>query len=57
MRCDIDVHDGELSYRGDMPGEHPADLAMTASPTEFELVRLAPAAARSTTGLVAAAWR
>lgn len=45
MRCDIDVRDGELGYRGDIPGEHSADLAMTASPTEFELARLAPAAA------------
>jgi hypothetical protein len=44
MRCDIDVRDGELSYRGDMPDERSADVAVTASPTEFELARLAPAA-------------
>jgi hypothetical protein len=45
MRCDIDVRDGELSYRGRMPDEQPAHVALTASPTEFELARLAPAAA------------
>ena len=45
MRCDIDVRDGELSYRGDMPREPAAEMAVTASPTEFELARLAPAAA------------
>jgi len=45
MRCDIDVRDGELRYRGDPPGEGSADVAVTASPAEFELARLAPAAA------------
>ncbi len=45
MRCDIDVRDGELSYRGDVPRERAANVAVTASPAEFELARLAPAAA------------
>ncbi|MEA2221900.1 MAG: hypothetical protein QOH83_276 [Solirubrobacteraceae bacterium] len=45
MRCDIDVRDGRLSYRGPLPGEDPAEVALTATRSEFELARLAPAAA------------
>jgi hypothetical protein len=44
MRCDIDIRDGELSYRGSIPGRDPAELAVTASPTAFELTRLTPGA-------------
>jgi hypothetical protein len=44
MRCDIDIRDGELSYRGPVPGPDPAELAVTASPTAFELTRLTPGA-------------
>jgi hypothetical protein len=42
MRCDIEVCDGELRYVGSTPEHRPAEVAVTASPTEFELVRLAP---------------
>jgi hypothetical protein len=45
MRCDIEVRDGELGYRGRLPGERSPGVAITASRTEFELARLAPAAA------------
>jgi hypothetical protein len=45
MRCDIDVRDGRLSYAGLVPEDRPAEVAVTASPTEFELARLVPAAA------------
>jgi len=44
MRCDIDICDGELRYRGAVPDQHPVELALTASPTAFELTRLTPAA-------------
>jgi hypothetical protein len=42
MRCDIEVRDGELRYRGCKPDDRSAELAVTASPTEFELTRLVP---------------
>ena len=42
MRCDIEVCDGGLRYRGPTPEDRPAEVAVTASPTEFELTRLAP---------------
>jgi len=44
MRFDIDILDGELSYRGTVPGQEPAELATKASPTVFELTRLTPGA-------------
>jgi hypothetical protein len=42
MRCDIEICDGELRYRGTTPEDRPAEVAVTASPREFELTRLAP---------------
>jgi hypothetical protein len=45
MRCDIDLRDGALSYRGSVPDGDPAAVAVTARPTEFELARLSPGGA------------
>lgn len=42
MRCDIEVRDGELRYRGSKPDARHAGVAVTASPTQFELTRLVP---------------
>ena len=47
MRCDIEVSGDGLRYRGSTPEDRPAEVAVTASPTEFELTRLAPPTPRS----------
>ncbi|HEV7882832.1 MAG TPA: hypothetical protein VGO81_04640 [Solirubrobacteraceae bacterium] len=45
MRCDINLRDGALTYRGSVPDDDPAATAVIARPAEFELARVGPGAA------------